>query len=90
LGEHDGLILFSHSLPDKTGVKEILENLFNERRIKKLYYLELRFGEELQLEDIPNIGHKQLSLYELNSLMEQDRFETRALYEIISIIQLKY
>ena len=86
-GVNDGLILFSHSLPDRVGVKSFITNLFEERRIKKVYYLELGFGEELKLDEVSDIKQKQLSLSEITELIEQEKFESKILYDIL---RLKY
>ena len=86
-GVNDGLILFSHSLPDRVGVKTFLAQLFEERRIKKVYYLELGFGEELKQNEVSDIKHEQLSISEITQLIEQNKLVTKILYDIL---RLKY
>ena len=82
-GVNEGLILYSHSLPDKIGVKSFLNHLLDERRIKKVYYLELGFGEELKPDEVSGIDHKQISITEFINSIDKGQFETRVLYDIL-------
>ena len=68
-------------------LKTFLSQLFEEWRIKKLYYLELGFGEELKPDEVSEIKHEQLSIDEIIQLIDQDKLETKIFYDIL---RLKY
>ncbi len=45
-GANEGLIYFSHNVPDIEGFKTFFTHLFGEETIKKVYYLELATGSK--------------------------------------------
>ena len=82
LGKNDGVILFSNNVPDTLGFKEFFPKLFNDKRIKKLYYFELppiNIGYEVIVDEITN---QKVKLSEFFKIIDNEKFETHKLYEI--------
>ena len=82
LGNNDGVILFSNNVPDALGFHEFFPKLFEDKRIKKLYYFELppiNIGYKISVEQI---RHQKVKLSEFLKLIDDGKFETHILYEI--------
>ncbi|MFX1475457.1 MAG: hypothetical protein ACFFCO_08280 [Promethearchaeota archaeon] len=87
LGNNVGLFLFSHSVPDVIGFKTVITPLFEERRIKKVYYYEL--GPETFVDDqtryLPMLKERRderLPLSAFLQLLDADKFQCNVVYEI--------
>jgi hypothetical protein len=87
LGRNEGLILFSHTVPDVQGFKTFVKPLFKDPRIKKMYYYEL--GPETVVIDqtkyLPLLKERtdrRLSKDEFFKLLDANKFQLNVLYEI--------
>ena len=84
---NDGLILFSHTVPDVSGFKTFTTPLFDDPRIKKLYYFELGpetfvIGNEKYLPLLEKTEELRLSKVDFFELLRKDKFQVNVLYEI--------
>ncbi len=87
LGRNEGLILFSHTVPDVPGFKAFIAPLFEDPRIKKIYYHEL--GPETVVIDqtkylllLKDRTDHRLSKAEFFKLLDANKFQLNVLYEI--------
>ena len=79
-GINNGLVLFSHTVPDAIGFKSFFTSVFEEKRIKKVLYYELDDDEKI---DKKNIPEEKVSLSEVFTSIENKKFQKKVLYEII-------
>lgn len=87
LGQTDGLLLFSHSVPDVIGFKTVITPLFEDPRIKKVYYYELGMDSFVvdQTKYLPILKDRRderLPLSEFLKLLDADKFQINVVYEI--------
>lgn len=87
IGSNDGSILFSHTVPDVTGFKTFTTPLFNDPRIKKLYYFELGpetyvIGNEKYIPQLQERKNLRLSKADFFELLNKNKFQLNMLYEI--------
>lgn len=89
-GTNEGLILFSHNVPDLESFKIFLTPFFKNPRIKKLFYLELDVDSylsskniALNLSKLKNLQIKRLNNPEFSILLDKNQFEQGILYEIV-------
>jgi hypothetical protein len=87
LGRNEGLILFSHTVPDVQGFKKFVAPLLEDPRIKKIYYYEL--GPETFVIDqtkylpiLKDRTDRRLSKAEFFKLLDANKFQLNVLYEI--------
>ncbi len=86
-GNTDGLILFSHTVPDVPGFITFTQPLFDDPRIKKLYYFELGpetyvIGNEKYLPLLEKREDLRLTKAEFFDLLQKDKFRDNVLYEV--------
>jgi len=81
------LILFSHYVPEESGLKSLLNMLMEDPQVQKVYYLEQNSAFYMMPPDqfiakIKSNIRKRASIGEFIRLIEFGRFETGVLYEI--------
>ena len=85
--DNDGVCLFSHTVPDVPGFKTFTTPLFDDPRIKKLYYFELGpetfvIGNEKYIPQLQKRNDLRLSKVEFFNSLDKNEFQTNMLYEI--------
>ncbi len=89
-GINEGVILFSHNVPDAESFKTFITPFFKDSRIKKIFYLELEPDSYLNskniasyLSNLKNLQIDRLKGSEFITLLEKSQLKCNLLYELL-------
>ena len=85
----ENVLLFSHQTIDSNGLRSFTETNLSNEKVKKIYILQLhewrekRYEKYLKAEElIDSLSHVKITHSDFLSLLDEDKFEYRVLYEI--------